>query len=283
MKPSSQTTSAGEKLGWVHFGIVAGFLLVVAVSWNVAMDRFGYWLRKEPVPWPAGVQVNSRTFQNQSFPQRFGSYRMEKDEKHADDMLSTLKIGTTLDETRHSERACNWYLNRVYENLNEPENSPYRFWNLDIVFYTGGEVTVPHVPDICVQAGGATPTGRKILTTDMIRGVRQAWEKAPFVALSYETTFQGSIRELVQYYLFNVNGKPETDRSSVRLFMANPLQRYVCYSKIQFYPRGMIPSVASADEKAREFLRDCMPVILTQLPSEEEIQKLYENEKLQQE
>ena len=282
---SPSIPSRAGKLGWIHYSVVTGFLLIMAVGWNVAMDRLGYWFRKEPVPWPAGVEVNPKTFQNQSFPRWFGPYRLVKDGdvKYADDMLSTLKIGSTLDEKRHSERRSNWYINRVYENTNEPENSPYRFWNLDVVFYTGGEVTVPHVPDICVQAGGATPTGRKELTTEGISGVPKSWEKTPFVALSYESTFKGNIQELAQYYLFSVNGIPETDRKGVRLRLANPTWRYVFYSKIQFFPRGNINDVNTSDEKARQFLRDCLPVILTQLPSAEDIQRLYEKEQLRQE
>lgn len=273
-----QTPSRTTKPGWIHFGIVAGFLLIVTVGWNMAMETLGWWFRKEPVPWPADVNVNEKTFQNQSFPKHFGSYRLAKDGEleHPDDMLSTLKIGSALDEKRYSERCSNWYINRIYEDTRESEKSPYRFWQLDVVFYTGGEVTVPHVPDICVQAGGATPTGRKILTVD-VQEVSDSWKTTPFVALGYERTFQGQFQELVQYYLFDVNGIQETDRKNVRFNLAKPERRYVFYSKIQFFPRGNVSGVKieEKDRRAKEFLRYCLPVILTQLPSAEDIQKLY--------
>lgn len=279
MNSAASSLARSDKAGWIHFGAVTGFLLLVAVGWNLAMERLGYWLRKEPVPWPAGVEVNPKTFQNRSFPRRFGPYRLAKDGdlKYPDDMLSTLKIGSTLDEQRIKVRRSNWYINRLYEDTREPENSPYRYWFLDVVFYTGGEVTVPHVPDICAQAGGATPTGRderKIAVPE----VRAPWNFTPYVSLRYERSFQGHLQELVQYYVFSVNGLPETDRDKVRLRLVNPTWRYVYYSKIQFYPRGGVePKLA--DEKAGEFLRFCLPAILSQLPSAEDIEKLYREEK----
>jgi hypothetical protein len=150
--------SRARKLGWIHFGVMTGFLLIVAVGWNVAMNQLKWWFRKEPVPWPAGVVVNQKTFQNQTFPTSFGPYRLKEDGdlKHADDMLSTLKIGTTLDEGRYSERKSNWYVLRVYEDTREPETSPYRYWQVDVVFYTGGEVNVPHVPQHPRTEGSST-------------------------------------------------------------------------------------------------------------------------------
>ncbi|MBN1943316.1 MAG: hypothetical protein JW849_08485 [Phycisphaerae bacterium] len=276
MTAEKPTVLRSEKAGWIHFAVVAGFLLIVAVGWNLAMERLGYWLRKEPVPWPAGVKVNEKTFQNQSFPKYIGPYRLAEggDLKHADDMLSTLKIGSTLDDQRYPERKSNWYINRIYEDTREPENSPFRFWILDVVFYTGGEVTVPHVPDICVQAGGATPTGRNTLNVE-VPSAKDPWRKTPFVALSYERMYQGNLQELVQYYLFSVNGLPETDRDWVRVRLADPTWRYVYYSKIQFFPRGNVSSVKIADEKAAEFLQQVLPAIFTQLPSAEDIQRLY--------
>lgn len=283
MNPTPENPSLARKRGWIHFGVVAGFLLIVSVGWNVAMDRLGYWFRKEPISWPAGVEVNHKTFQNMSFPLRIGPYRMYEELKHADDMLSTLKVATTLDEQRYPDRQSNWYINRIYEDEREPEHSPFRFWHLDVVYYTGGEVTVPHVPDICVQAGGATPTGRKILTVENVRDVPDSWKTTPFVALGYVREFEGRTQELAQYYLFDVNGIPETDRKMVRFQLAYPTKRYVFYSKIQFFPRGSVGDPRLADEKAEDFLRHCLPDVLAQLPSEEAIRRLYEEKQKNEE
>ncbi|MBN1555157.1 MAG: hypothetical protein JXA11_10460 [Phycisphaerae bacterium] len=277
MTSSASVSPRDSKTGWIHFGVVVGFLLIVSFGWGLAMGQFNWWFRKEPVAWPAGVKVNEKTFQNQSMPERFGPYRMYKEEKYADDMLSTLKIGSTLDDRRYPERKSNWYINRIYEDTREAETSPYRLWHLDVVFYTGGEVTVPHVPDICVQAGGATPTGRKELKVKL-PGRKEPWDHPSFTALSYERTYQGHSQELVQYYLFDVNGIPETRRETVRLNLAIPTWRYVFYSKIQFFPLGNVESVKIADEKAGEFLRYALPAVLTQLPSAEDIEALYKQE-----
>ena len=85
-------------------------------------------------------------------------------------------------------------------------------------------------------------------------------------------------QELAQYYLFNVNGEPETRREKVRLMLANPTWRYVFYSKIQFFPRGSVGNLAQAEGKAKRFLQNCLPAILKELPSPQDIQQLYDME-----
>jgi len=271
----SRSTSANA--GWIHFCLVAGFLLIVTIGWSLAMDKLGYWLRKEPVPWPAKVRVNAKTFQNTSLARRFGPYRMVKENEHADDLLSTLKIGSALDERRYDRRESNWYVLRIYEDTREPENSPYRYWYLDVVFYTGGEVTVPHVPDICVQAGGARPTGRDLLQVPVPQAPEPWRSQTPLVALGYERYYQGYSQELVQYYLFCVNGLPESSRDRVRLRLTNPTWRYVYYAKLQFFPQGSVGTRKQANRKAEEFLRYCLPAVLEQLPTPADIETLYED------
>jgi hypothetical protein len=101
----------------------------------------------------------------------------------------------------------------------------------------------------------------------------ESWRNIAFVGLTYEPSQQ--MQEFVQYYLFSVNGIPEADRDKVRLLLANPLWRYVFYSKIQFSPGRNVDSTEIADKKAAEFMKYCLPAVLKQLPSAEEIQKLY--------
>ena len=273
----SQDSRRARKVGWIHFGVVAGILLVATVSWEGAMKTLGWWARKEPVPWPAHVRVDEKTFQNLTLAKRFGPYKLAKDGeiKQRDDVLETLKIGTTLDTARYKRRESNWYITRVYEDTREPDGSSFRYWTLDVTYYTGGETTVPHVPDICAQAGGAVLTGRKIIHT-AVPGAPEPWSKdTAFAALGYENMLQGRSFEFMQFYLFCVNGIPETSRERVRLRLTDLRLRYVYFSKIQFYPHGNMANVRGEKEKAKEFLRYCLPAILRELPSPAEIEKLY--------
>ena len=49
---------ASPKWGWINFGILAGFLLVITIAWDVSMGTLGFWLQKEPIEWPVGVTVD---------------------------------------------------------------------------------------------------------------------------------------------------------------------------------------------------------------------------------
>lgn len=285
-----------RKKNWIHFSIAAGILLISTISWNVMMNVLKYYVRKEAVAWPANVKVSELEFRNISLPQQFGPYRMveadgllDRDEKgnpqkdgkpdgevyYREDIKETLGIGSSLDEDRIKERKSNWYVARYYEDTREPENSPYRYWQLDLTYYTGSEVTVPHVPDICVLAGGSSIVGREVLDIQNVSGVPSPWnERTPFAALYYERNDAGAYN-YVQYYLFSVNGLPETDRDSARIELTKLSNRYVYYAKLQFFPRAVIRDRAQADGRARDFLRHCLPAVLGELPSQEYISRLY--------
>ena len=192
--------------------------------------------------------------------------------RHSSDILESLKIGTTLDTARHKDRKSNWYSARIYEDTQESQNSPYRYWRLSIDFYTGGEVTVPHVPEVCGAAGGAGVSDRREVPVKC-PGEKEPWDKFLIKGLTFE---KGGI-SYVQYYLFDVNGAPELDRLVVRRILSKLTYRYIFYAKIQLSPlSGSVPSVAQSDEKAAEFLMHAMPYILKELPSEQRVLELNE-------
>lgn len=285
-----------DKKNWIHFCIASGILLVSVISWNVITAKLKYYFRKEAVAWPQNVRISEVEFRNLSLPAHFGTnYRMvegdgvlDRDEKgepvkdgkpdgevyYREDIKETLGIGTSLDEGRVVERKSNWYVSRYYEDVREPENSPYRYWQLDVTYYTGSEVTVPHVPDICVLAGGSSIVGRDVLHINNIPDVPAPWDKdTPFSALYYERNDMASYN-YVQYYLFSVNGRPETDRDLARIELTKLSNRYVYYAKIQFFPRAVIRDRVQADEHARDFLKNALPAVLGELPSQEYMSSL---------
>ena len=278
LESQSRDSLRTTKAGWIHFGFIAVVLLVATVGWNSAMSGLGWWTRKEPVPWPKNVRVDKKTFQNLTLAKRFGPYKLAKDGeiKQRKDVLETLMIDTTLNTTRIKKREGNWYVTRIYEDTREPKNSPFRFWHLDVTYFTGGETTVPHVPNACAQAGGATLTGEKILHTPVPVAPEPWSEDTAFTALGFEKITRGSLFEFVQYYLFSINGHPETSRKRVRLRLANLSLRYVYFSKIQFFPNGNVMNTTETSEKAKDFLRHCLPAVLRELPSPPEIEKLYQ-------
>ena len=221
---SRKSSKASSRSGWIHFGAAAVFLLVISIGWPVIKNALGYIVRKEPVPWPERVEIDKNTFQNTSLAEKFGPYKLSEELEHKPDVLETLKIGTTLDSQRFKKHLSNWYLYRVYEDTREPKNSPYRFWVLDIVFYNGGETTVPHVPDICAVSGGAKLTGEEFIEMACPDAPAPWNEKFTFKGLYYEMAEYAGSFEQGQYYLFDVNGEPGVDRNKVRMTLTSLLR-----------------------------------------------------------
>lgn len=287
--PTTPAGSTESRRKWFHFGIIAGLLLVLTVSWSVAMDALGIQLQKEPIPWPDRVEVKS-TFQNVSFPERLGPYRLigdgqwpfrsEKDGndgipdgmiEHRSDVLESLGIGSMLDKRRYEERMSNWYIARIYEDTREPRNSRYRYWNFSVEFYTGGEQTVPHVPDACVVQAGASIEKR--MTVDLcLEDVPEPWREVSFVGVFYVKKENGRRSESVQYYIFDVNGEPITDRRMARLGLAKLSLKHIYYAKIQALPLSPIQNADEANRRAKEFMRRFLPAVLKELPGRDAVE-----------
>ena len=283
-----------ETAGFLSFGVAVSVLLVAIFGWSAASRTLQWHTRKEPMPWPEGVVVNHDTFINESLPMQFGPYRMVSGDgvfqgsmadgkpdgqiEYDENTLEELGIGSTLDRQRVDARKSNWYVTRIYEDTRKNTGSSIRYWMLDVVYYSGGELTVPHVPDECVQAAGATPVGRDVLSLQ-IKTPGPDWSQwtdgLEFVALRYEKSDAKGLGRYVQYYLFNMCGLPMTSRERVRLGLMDLGRRYVYYAKIQVTPwPGRVDNSDEADSGAREFLTVCIPHVLGQFPSAQAVDQM---------
>ena len=286
---TSSVPVEAKETNWTPFIVLCSLLVVATLGWGISMSALGYWTRKLPVPWPAGVEINPVTFQCTTLLKKIGPFvRVESDgenrglgEKdgqpdgeitYPDDVLETLKVGTTLDNKRYDSRTSNWYVARIYEDTREAKTSRYRYWSLSITYYTGSEFTVPHVPDTCAQSGGATLQGKEILHAGPIQGVPKSWEdKAPLAALQFQS-LDGL--DLVSFYVFSVNGSPEPNRDVVRMSLMDLRKRYVYFAKIQFSPLKPRGDLKTTQKKALEFYETMLPEILKQLPTQKDIKQL---------
>jgi len=291
--------SGGVKAShWTPFSVAVAVLLVSTLGWGFAMRTLKWYTRKEPVPWPAEVTVDEQTFQNTSMPDQFGPYKLvtgdgvipgrkpdgkpDGELKYSEETLEALGIGSSLDGGRHDSRMSNWYVTRIYEDTREKERSAFRFWQIDIVYYSGGELSVPHVPDECVQAAGAVPVGRDVIDV-RIPSLPEAWAEwrndTKFVSLKYQKSTGSRTTNFVQYYLFSMCGLPRTSRERVRLGLMDLGRRYVYFSKVQFFPvLGAVGNPGRTDSKAAEFLSNCLPYVLKQLPSAETIRLMEQDD-----
>ncbi len=280
-----------------HFMVAAIILGLTAAGWGVAIDLLQWATHKEPVPWPDCVIVDDATFRNVSFPTKLGPYVRAEDgqlDRNADltpkkdgrpdgelildeTVMEPLKIGTWLDKSRIAERRSNWYLSRIYIDTRKNKRARrYLQWRVNVTYYTGGLDKVPHVPDACLVAGGATIVDASDVKFSVLAARRPWDEPVTFGRTLYERHDRQNQQtvQYVQYYAFSLNGEPEANRLTVRRKLAYPWVRYCYFAKIQFGPLSPITNSEEADAAANEFLNYLLPEVLQTLPSSKDVSKL---------
>jgi len=294
-------TGFGESAGgWVHFAVAAGILAVTAFGFEYTIAALELVTQKKAVPWPEKpfrVIVNPDTFRWENLPERVGNrYFLVEDgelngEKDGvpdgeivikDDVLESLRIGSSLDEKRVGSRCSNWLSLRVYRDNTKPRGHPLRYWRLDVYYYTGGLDTVPHVPEACLQAAGATPLPSGTISFN-VPAAQSPWGDGPlsFRRARFEVpdVRTSGTRQVVEYYIFSVNGEPEDSRNRVRLKLMDPFEPYSYFAKIQFGCLGQPSSDKELDAAAEDFMNYMLPVIVRAFPTAEFIEKLKSAEK----
>ncbi len=288
---SPQGSIARKLLTDRTFLIAAAVLVLVALGRPIMVSTLEIWLVKSPVPWPDAVRVNAQTWQNDGFPESLGPdgrfkmvrgdgvLRKDKDgipdgdQPHEEDMLELLKIGGPADMDRIDERASNWYVSRTYDDT---ADEGWQLWQLAIEYYTGGHDPVPHVPEVCLAAGGATIAQTGTMTVHYPQ-LREPWNE-PFeirrVVYEFKEPRTMRIVKYIQYYVFSLNGRPEENRQRVRLELTNPFVQYTYFAKIQFGMRQPVADLALADKEAKDFLAVALPAALEMLPTAETVDEL---------
>jgi hypothetical protein len=279
-------TARREKRGWRHFQLTVAILAVTVGGWSYAVTQLGWVLQKEPVPWRKPTRVSS-DFRLQTFPTSFGRYRMIEPNGETvleDDIMDSLGIGRPVDARRLQNRRSNWYLIRRYEDTEAAPNSPYRFWQLELYYYTGEQRTVPHVPTRCLPAAGVQHVANRSKRVEFsVSGIpedRPLWsdKPVPFQRDAYEATVGRARRSqlMAVYYMFCFNGEPVEDWTKVRANLVLPFGKYCYFSKIQFSPIGTggIGDFEEADEAAAEFISQALPNVVKHFPSAQEVRAL---------
>lgn len=239
------------------------------------------WTQRLPVVWPAGVVVRD-DFSLANMPGRLGPFVQVDSDLTGDGRpdgeiilsrgdMELLGIGGGRDRDRYAARQSNWYSCRIYrdERVTDPA-SPFRYWRLEIYYYTGIGDQVPHVPERCLAAAGSRITGSGSLPVSLNR---PGWpDRAEMRKIIYVEPPGKSLlpRTFVQYYMFSLNGRPEQAWEKVRLEILMPsldLARRCYFAKMQFAPLGSPADQSRADEKAAEFAGHALPAALANLPT----------------
>ena len=287
-----------QRRGWIHFGIIAGILAVTAIGFEWTIAALKIVTQKQSIPWPEGVIIDANSFRWANMPEQVGGrFFLVGDGEFSggeedgvpdgerilmDDVLDSLKIGTGFDKGRIPDRCSNWHVVRIYRDNSVPVGQPFRYWHLEVYYYTGGMDTVPHIPERCMQAAGARSVGSSDVNF-RIPGLPSPWWDQPvkFRRSRFELYDDRSFRtqEVVEYYVFSLNGVPETSWENVRLQLTKPWVRYCYFAKVQFTPLGGGTRLKELDLAAEEFMGHFLPVILRALPMPSDIEALKSTEK----
>lgn len=288
---SATSTPSGRARPWVHFLVASGILAFTFLSWNWVIAAMHWVTRKEAVPWPPAVRVDSQCHL-ESFPDVCGPFVLAGDGELEgqvdgkpdgeviikDDVLESLRINTTRDKMNLPQRKSNWYMARIYRDTRVQSSAdPRRFWRLEIYYYTGGLDKIPHVPERCLVAGGATLVPALTGGVSLRADGPVPWNGlVPFRRTGYEISdrLRLNTKQYVQYYTFSLNGHPEDLWEKVRLRLNDPRVRHCYFAKIQFAPLGDVTSLTEMDHAAQEFVDNTMPAILSMLPMPQDMERL---------
>jgi hypothetical protein len=114
--------------------------------------------------------------------------------------------------------------------------------HLFVSYFTGKPDLVPHVPEECIQAGGANLVGLPETVEIPVPGVGAPQDRIAVRVLTFEAARGGGaalpagpagVDTFRVLYFFHVNGKYRTTRYEVRLAQKSLFDKYAYYAKIE--------------------------------------------------
>jgi len=189
--------------------------------------------------------------------------------------LESLAIGTALDYSTYEDRKSTWYVSRTYVDRTKSLGQEYSLWQLDVTYYTGTLDKAPHFPERCLVAAGMI-LGLQGNEDFEAPGPPSPWGDRPVTCRFVEyTNPRGNPGNLnVQYYVYSLNGVPESSWKQVRLQTASPFGKYSYFAKIQFNPLTGIRNADEAKQATSEFVKYMLPEVLKSLPMPEYMKRL---------
>ena len=267
---SSSPVLAGLKqlLRRPSFVVVAGVLLLAAVTLNAATEFLQLHFKKLPVeigrplttipttlgPW---VQVSKDEPLPVDNAHMLGTdvyvYR-----DYVDSRLVPLKrIHELFDDKTMIERRAT--LSKVMAE------NPNAVLNMGITYYTGMVDTVAHIPDRCYIADDFRPTSYNIVKWDAFndRSGRSNGGDARLISFEDQSANRATVPRSVCYF-FHCNGQYESDPIGVRKRLGNLFERFGYYSKVELMMQ--LHDGDAAGKIMDDFLKHALPEIEKCLP-----------------
>ncbi len=259
--------------------VVSLTLLACGVGFRIAVHAADLYLRKEAVE--LRVQLSN-------IPKRLGQWTAS-----GPDVKLTAEVEEELGTAQ--------YLNRVYVNQRLGRGTAV---SVHITYYTGLIDTVPHIPDRCLVAAGATKASLPLnidlnvdrsdwISSELLN--RRTGDPYPVYAFTQSITGRpitvhmplGNLKlritefrhedhpnaRIYAGYFFIANGQTTARPEGVRVFAFDLTTKYAYYTKIQF--TMVLPESVERSEfvdSVSDLLNDLLPELMRCLPDWAEVE-----------
>jgi hypothetical protein len=252
------------------FIVVATILLIAAAGLGAAAEYLHLHFRKLAVPM-------TRSFAE--MPPRLGKWlQVSIDSGLAHDIQETLGTDKYLyrdyvDTSLLSQQELDALKNKSPEEIREllapiRAKNPAAVLNVGLTYYTGLVDTVAHIPERCYIADGYEPTNTNDTHWTALAG-RPGSDLVRSITFEDATPGRASFRRNVAY-VFNCNGEYMNDSIAVRKRLANLLERYGYYTKVELQTLNLAPD--EANRVMNDFLTQALPEFEKSLPDWKQFQ-----------
>lgn len=207
----------GSKVFSGPFIVCVLILASAAVGKEMLVRWAGVAMRKEPVPLRKHLASLDKT--------RLGDYRVLESGQMTSAMEAA--VGTT--------EYLDWVLEDTSLKLdaNTRQADPRRKVRLLVTYYTGSQDPVPHTAEVCYLGAGYEQKQAHESRTIEVPALGTSGTKVPIRVCTFIKTAIFNREEPTVVYTFHANGHFAADRDSVRLTIANPLNKRAYFSKVE--------------------------------------------------
>jgi hypothetical protein len=249
------------------FLLVAGILLLSAISLNAATQYLQLYFKKLPVELSHDLST---------IPSKLGHWvQVSRDEKLGEDMEHVL--GAThylyrdyVDSSKVPAAVIEKFEGKSFGERKAmaayvQQNYPDAVINLGVTYYTGMVDTVAHIPDRCYIADGYVPTEYQSLNWSAFddRAGRSDDGDVRYINFEDQIAARQAAPKNVAYF-FHANGKYTSDPIHVRVLLQDLFQPYAYYTKIELMT--VMPDKEKSTVIMNDFLKSALPQIESCLP-----------------
>ena len=188
-----------------------------------------------------------------ALPLRAALSELDPTRLHPYTLVTALGIEPEMVEALGTNRYIAWRL----EDTSAAADSPVRFGNLFVTYYSGGVNLVPHTPDVCYLGSGYNPTQTHENKQARLPSLGAT---VPIRVCSFIKTAIFNSDEMTVVYTFYCNGRFVNTRTGVRILINDPKRAHAYFAKIEVsFPRA---DRKSAVEGARKLFDKVLPILV---------------------